>query len=143
MSPLSPSQRAALTATARVAGLAGLALSVACGPKQPAATTSTAVAAPTEQPAPSTDDAVVTQAEPLTLETCEALTAEALSGVQFGANAPKNLDPTVLPCCELVLAEMESTGRVSGEARWGCCALTRSATMACTPWGPPSPPAMV
>jgi hypothetical protein len=33
------------------------------------------------------------------------------------------------------------------EGRWGCCSVVQQAErnvggMACTPWGPPSPPAM-
>lgn len=150
----SPAFTAALMATARIAGIAAV---VACAPKSPAPPATAGESAPAE-PVPSASDvaeaasdepaAPTSVASPEDWKTCQAMTSEALGEVPYNAVwdeslRPKNVSPAVVTCCELMLAAYgDSNAPEPVEARWGCCAVVgEAASIACSPWGPPSPPA--
>ena len=147
----SPAFTAALMATARIAGIAAV---VACAPKSPAPPATAGESAAAE-PVPSASDvaeegpaAPTSVASPEDWQTCQTMTSEALGEVPYSAVwdeslRPKNVSPAVVTCCELMLAAYgDSSAPEPVEARWGCCAVVGdAAAIACSPWGPPSPPA--
>lgn len=132
----------ALRATARVAFAVGL--------LQGCTRTVADPPAPVE-PAPSTDATPVVaepvdvhaKAEPSVPMSCEALVDVAFPVPSEYPGEKRDVNEEVRTCCtQLVL------GHTDAEHRWDCCAnaaegaLQQEVQRACTPWGPPMPPAM-
>jgi hypothetical protein len=56
-------------------------------------------------------------------------------------------DPNVAACCGAIIAhaytwEADAGVEVPYDLVYSCCQATGSKAMACTPWGPPAPPAI-
>jgi hypothetical protein len=140
--PTSPEGRA-LAAAVRVA--LGSGLVVACGGRfaepepsrlPPSTTNPAATTPPNSAPGP------VSQ----TLESCEARLEAAFpgGGAPFYVNdVPRSTDPLLVACCQQIEAAasgLDATERIRSS---GCCHVASTDTTgACTPWGPPVPPAM-
>jgi hypothetical protein len=136
---LSPAHQRALRATARIACLTSV---IGCGPKQ------APVEAPPVQAQPATvtpqtaAPAPIVQAAPTaaTVESCVAVvnkTFETQPGDDFEAPAD------VKACCQTLAVATDSKVIDAIPHRFECCsALDWNGSMACTPWGPPVPPAM-
>ncbi|TNE85177.1 MAG: hypothetical protein EP330_27655 [Deltaproteobacteria bacterium] len=134
MSP--EARRRALRAAAAVAAisLAG------CGPRKTAAAPGPETAA-AEQPA-----ATEAGESPSDFATCEAEIASAVAA----AGERKPLGEDARDCCETMEKHysgvmLDDPGALQKwETRGECCDLLewRGEGMACTPWGPPTPPAM-
>jgi len=137
-------QREALRAAARVAFAVGLL--EGCTPA-----VAPAVAAAPSEPPPSTDATPVVaepadlyaKAEPTPPMSCEALVDVAFPVPSEYPGQKRDVNEEVRTCCtQLVLAGTDA------EHRWDCCAnaaegaLQQEVQGACTPWGPPMPPAM-
>lgn len=119
----------ALMATARVACCAAL---VGCvGKTQPVDTSLADSGANTDSPADTAVD---------TLDEC----AEHVTNV-FAASEPTTTDTTEA-CCQMIAEDYDSRdleGMETWTERDDCCELLEwQGSMACTPWGPPCPPAM-
>ena len=150
---------AALAATARIAGLAGLALTaVACKKDSPAPEVTAempaepAVAEGRVEPAITPPDGVdlagLKDGEWTDAERayCTEVTAKELGDTEFGAGmetdgklAAKTSEEAIACCAGYGTIDVNA-------ARWGCCAVlddeVEAKFIACTPWGPPAPPAM-
>ena len=127
----------ALRATARVACCAAL---IGCGPaKAPPAQTPATQATTTPAEAPTDATESTTSAEP-TLETCREHVAQTLGQDKRGTDETK-------ACC-VTIAEHYNKQHLEGMQQWtermACCELLdwSRGGLACTPWGPPVPPAM-
>ena len=83
---------------------------------------------------------------------CDTVLASAFgdAGDDFGAtqDPPKAVSEDVKTCCHEKLTD-QSAESWTFEHRWACCnafgswnSPDRAIAMACTPWGPPVPPAM-
>ena len=130
--------RQALTSTARVACAAAL---VGCGPKEAPPESAATAPLPTD---PETDRGEVVEqpAQGEVSETCEAHVNEV-----FSADDPK---PTMQTraCCEAMAAHFSKEEHAASfgadwEQRMECCTLLEwQGSVACTPWGPPTPPRM-
>lgn len=131
------SMQRALLATARIAGVVTL---VGCGGARSGASATAPLApalAPTAVAAaePGVED-------PVCEEVLGALAAATSTGVP-------ELDGQQQVCCTTYVEELASDEGAGSlvqafpDLRWTCCAASESPPMACTPWGPPAPPAMV
>lgn len=108
---------------------------------------------PAKQPkkGPSVSDACHKDAGPPKL-TCDQILASAFpdGGNGWFGNEEKKLSPDELACCteEIKAAAKDETGLNRGQHHWACCTATNwgqgipDIGLACTPWGPPVPPAM-
>lgn len=133
----------ALLATARIAGVVTL---VGCG----SARSGAPVASPTpseevaseEVAAQPADTEVSEVADTDPMATCEVVLGELKESMR-----PK-LDEDEKTCCTTYVEQLEAGEGALVEAfpdlRWTCCfgIERQSPSMACTPWGPPAPPAM-
>ena len=128
-----PALRRALLAVARVAGAAAL---IGCAPG------TVGVTIPDTLPRVSDD---VPEPEPDA--TCDELLQELVVLSETGDHVDGLTDETA-ECCEEMIDEIETTGQWPDDpetqaAQWVCCeALGFPQSLACTPWGPPAPPAM-
>ena len=100
---------------------------------------------PTRDPAPTatttTPPAPTTPSTPA--KSCEKVIADAFPTEGQYPGVKQNVSSEVKSCCEKVLLESQGTA----PHRWDCCANVdqekdQKIAMACTPWGPPVPPAM-
>jgi hypothetical protein len=75
---------------------------------------------------------------------CEQVLASAFPTPGMYPGEKKNVSSDVEACCEKELLSDEGMG--TSKHRWDCCANVTSndpkIMIACTPWGPPVPPAM-
>lgn len=128
-----PALRRALWAVARVAGAAAL---IGCAP----GTVGTTI--PDTLPN-SADDVPEPEPEP----TCDELFVDLVAMAESGEHRD-GIPAATEACCEDLIDEIDETGEwptdpVEQNAQWVCCeALGFPASLACTPWGPPAPPAM-
>lgn len=130
--------RRALLATARIAGTVALA---GCAP-----TLAQVAPVPTGTASPDVPDDTDTgdAEEPAT---CPDLLDELVADTEAGLD-PFDADAETAACCEELIADIDATGewpttQEDSEEMWACChALGWPTSMACTPWGPPAPPAM-
>jgi hypothetical protein len=141
-------RREALMAAARIACAVAL---VGCGPKSGAAVTPPTDGTPAvAQPAPAADpgsceDTVAAAfAQPETPADDDDAGWEAHWAAQRAALAEARDNAEVVACCE---QEIESklddpSGAWDWEHLRACCDVTGMENVACTPWGPPTPPAM-
>jgi hypothetical protein len=119
----------ALLATARVACCASL---FACQ-------------VPTEVKSDTAQPVQQAATQPKTVEECEAHTKD----VYISKTTEKS--ETTTQCCNQIMANINSlemaaqmTAISQWETRWDCCDLAQNVGgIACTPWGPPCPPAML
>jgi hypothetical protein len=115
-------------------------------PEPPTASPATQYAnAETPEPAPADGDATA-PVDPV--RACNGLVEEAFPNPSQYPGEKRNVGTAVKACCADLL--VHQTGP-SDAHRWDCCANLpddlpeaerQKATMACTPWGPPVPPAM-
>jgi hypothetical protein len=78
---------------------------------------------------------------------CDQVVAGAFPTAGLYPGAKQNVSAEVQTCCADLLAPSDGGVPMVGEHRWDCCAnLSADAgqqlVIACTPWGPPVPPAM-
>ena len=141
---------AALLSTARVAGCVAL---IGCGPKTPTTTPDGGVVAGESTPAmaePAEPIAVIGDTPPPTTTKdageCSAYVTERLGDWDpSGMGAPPDgwETPEGLACCQVLAEAADADGSWDFELRHPCCsALGWLGSNACTPWGPPRPPAM-
>lgn len=134
----SPRSRA-LAAAVRVA--LGSALLVACGGRLGNETEGSTVPSQDPSRAPSSQT-------PSTSEvSCDARLATVFpdGGAPFYVNdKPLSSDPALVACCNELAAKASPMTRTETIRASGCChvAFDENAQSACTPWGPPVPPAM-
>jgi len=126
----------ALRATARIACCAGLVSIVACQTKTDDSSTTSDSATPSEP-----ENAIVIPEEPNFAECMEAIDA--------GYADPAFDTTALLDCCLLTTEEVGYDGLYNdpeyANLQENCCAEIATANEfsgACTPWGPPTPPAM-
>jgi hypothetical protein len=130
-----PALRRALWAVARVAGAATL---LGCAPG------TLGVHIPDAAPTISDD---VPEPIPEPEATCDQLIVDIGEAMMAGEDVMAADDAT-LDCCEDLIADIDETGEWPTEqavqhGMQACCqALGWPGGLACTPWGPPAPPAM-
>ena len=142
---------AALLSTARVAGCVAL---MGCTPKAPSASVDGGVVAGEQTPTmaePATSDrlAAADAAPPSTTKDageCSTYVKDRLGDWDpSGMGAPPDgwETPEGLACCQVLAEAADAEGTFDFELRHPCCsALGWLGSSACTPWGPPRPPAM-
>lgn len=106
-------------------------------------------AAPSATPAPAEPATYASAEVPTPPRECSDVLDEAFppaTDAPSNANAqPQRMSFVVEACCVEMLADLDGQGAAH---RWDCCANLPAAAMtdaigiACTPWGPPVPPAM-
>jgi hypothetical protein len=83
-----------------------------------------------------------TATDPLTLEECREHTVAAYTSKTATPNEYTD------ECCQMIAKDYDqSEDPMAGQSKWAergeCCGLLQwQGSMACTPWGPPCPPAM-
>ncbi len=141
VSPTSSPRSRALAAAVRVA--LGSALVVACGGRLANETEGSSV--------PSQDPGRAASSQPPSASApqppCDARLAAAFpdGGAPFYVNdKPLSADPALVACCNELAAKATPMTRTEAIRASGCChvAFDEDAQSACTPWGPPVPPAM-
>jgi hypothetical protein len=76
---------------------------------------------------------------------CDAVVAAAFPTPSEYPGTKQAVSAEVAACCDELLSTDQGVGGHAGEHRWDCCANAahpENVGMACTPWGPPVPPAM-
>lgn len=139
-SPTSSPRSRALAAAVRVA--LGSALAVACGGRLGNETEGSTV--------PSQDPSHAANAQPPSVPAaqppCDARLAEAFpdGGAPFYVNdKPLATEPALVACCNELAAKASPMTRTEAIRASGCCHVAfEGEGNACTPWGPPVPPAM-
>jgi len=125
------SQREGLRAAARVAFAATV---FGCGGSPPPEDRAVAVGAPS--PAPTTGAAAAPKQAP---PTCSEVIAAAFpTPGKYPGEAVAGADPELGRCCTVLLGDNAQ----GGPHLWDCCAQIDNLHGACTPWGPPTPPAI-
>ena len=128
-------QRATHLAALRMASKVALSASVlACS-----AATTTPIGA-----TPPSETTATTSAPPPEKASCESVINQAFPTEGQYPGTKKDVSPEVVACCRESLLKHQG----SAPHRWDCCAQFDKSTSneihaACTPWGPPTPPAMV
>ena len=151
---LESTKLSALESAARIAGLATIAGGLACQPKQ-AAPVAPVTPSPAAEPAPEESNTAVPEipalseesvdlkppaAFPDNFDSCKtALTSASKDPASFNfEKIPENVDS----CCAEYVKFLSDNRRMSGEFHGFCCnVLDWQGGAACTPWGPPTPPA--
>jgi hypothetical protein len=99
---------------------------------------------PDTDAAAGTDAGAASDAAPSN-ESCDAIVAAAFPTPSDYPGTKQPVSDEVAACCDQLLSTDQGIGGHAGEHRWDCCANTahpENVGMACTPWGPPVPPAM-
>lgn len=94
----------------------------------------------TQAPCHGSTDVDAGSTEPVS---CDAVLASTFPTPSNYPGDKKEISAQAASCCEQIL----TSGNLGGEHRWDCCANiawngNEQIGMACTPWGPPVPPAM-
>jgi hypothetical protein len=138
----SPRSRA-LAAAVRVA--LGSALVVACGGRL--ANETEGATAPSQDPGHAASSQTASAQPPAAPLPCDARLAATFpdGGAPYYVNdTPPSTDPALIACCNELAAKLSPATRTEAIRSSGCChvAFDGEASSACTPWGPPVPPAM-
>ena len=123
----------ALLATARVACCASL-LAACQKPEDKVSEPLGAQNQPESQPDSS-------PAAPMSLGECKTHTVAVFTAKTEAQNAETK------DCCQMIAADYDQNDAMVGQSKWperyDCCSLLDwNGSVACTPWGPPCPPAM-